>query len=169
MGLISLGLLAVLFGYKYFTGYYEVELAGTYDNCTVEVKTSSTRKGTLYYVKVTCTEPEIVFNSIVDRSYYNGFKKYNSDHITFYRAKAEHNFARRISAFRKDGWEWYPTYKIGCDEREAEREYRGISPPNEWYLAYICLFIIAVLSIVFAVNSTDSTDIVLFGKSKDEY
>lgn len=157
VGLVALGLLAALFCYKYFTGYTKVALVGTFDNCTVDTYVSyGTGRGSraYYYVTVTCPEPEIKFHKMVNKSFYNGFKNYTAGHVTFYKTADGHI---------------YPTYKLNCDEREAEREYRAVSPPTDWLIAYAILGLIAAVDIYFGTRSRDNTDFVLFGKKDDEY
>lgn len=180
VGLWALGLLVVLFGFKYFMGYYEVEYAGTFDNCSVEAyehigEARSDRLGqgrlsnTHYYVvEITCPEPELHYKIMVEKSYYKKFQRYSSSKVTFYKAKCEHNYLGSLASIREDGWEWFPTYKLDCDEREAEREFRSIYPPTNWQIVYVVLLLIAILGTGYGIRSKIPDDIVLFGNSKDE-
>ena len=105
---------------------------------------------------------------MAEKSYYKKFQRYSSSKVTFYKAKCEHNGLASLASIREDGWEWFPTYKLDCDEREAEREFRSIYPPTNWQIVYVVLLLIAILGTGYGIRSKIPDDIVLFGNSKDE-
>ena len=44
-----------------------------------------------------------------------------------------------MTFYEDEGNTLFPTYTADCGEREAEKEYRRIKPPVQWYLVYSIL------------------------------
>jgi len=126
-------IIAALFVYKSLTGYQKVTFVDNYDNCSVSVnmktRRSYSRKGhrrthKYYYVNVVNYDHNIDLHYSCSHSYYKGFQKYNGQRDV------------KLSFFAKENGDIFPVYHLGCDEREAEKELRGIDRPMGWYILY---------------------------------
>lgn len=125
-------IVAALFVFKWITGYQEVTFVDNYDNCSVFVKMENdtfrsqnrSHKKRYYYVYITNAEHNIDLKYVSSRSYYEGFKKYTGRHDV------------KLSFFAKENGEIFPVYQLNCDEREAEKQLRGIDRPMGWYFIY---------------------------------
>lgn len=154
IGIVILVLTSGLFILKSITGYEKVTFVDNYDNCSVSVRTEThryrsrkrrrTRRS--YHVTVTNREHNIDFHSQCSKSYYKGFLKYaNKDDV-------------KLSFFKTEDNVIFPVYRLGCDEKEAEHEWRGANPPIAWYMLYglgICVSVI-MFSIGFKANKTSA-------------
>lgn len=132
LGAVVLLICGALFCYKHFTGYTKVTKVGTFSGCTINTRADIvTGRGstTVYWLDVTCESEGLHFHRDVKKHCYDMFLRYHSEYVTFYKDEN-----RRI----------FPTYVINCDEREAEREYRHINPPLQWYLLYSVLGLIGL-------------------------
>lgn len=138
-----------LFIYKSVTGYQEVTFVDNYKNCSVNVSRekrrsySGRRRRTRvrYYVTVENAEQNISLKYQCTRSYYNGFKKYDGRNTV------------RLSFFAKENGEIFPVYRLNCDEKEAERELRGIDKPIGWYVLYELGLLVAAVAFFTGMNA----------------
>ncbi len=112
IGVLFFVLAAGLLSYKQLTGYHTVTKLGTFGDCTVKTEEISGEGEGLH------------FRSDTDRHFYDRFRRYTSKYVTFY---------------KDENGELFPTYIADCGEREAEKEYRHIKPPVQWYLVYSIL------------------------------
>lgn len=132
VGIAMAIIVAALFIFKSITGYQKVTFVDNYDNCSVFVKMESkryrshnrSRTKRYYYVYITNAEHNIDLKYWCSKSYYNGFKKYTGQDDV------------KLSFFANEDGEVFPVYRLGCDEREAEKELRGIDRPMGWYFIY---------------------------------
>lgn len=141
VGIIVLILTAGLFLYKSFTGYEKVAFYKTVEGCTVKLDKHVTRgrnAHTYYYVTVDCPQENMHFHSVVSYSYYNAFRSYRLDRVTFY--TNENNM-------------YFPTYMLNCDAKEAEREYRQIYAPLFWYILYSLGLLIGLANVSMGIKA----------------
>lgn len=138
-----------LFIYKSVTGYQKVTFVDHYDNCSVSVNMETRRSYSrkhrrtkrYYYVRVVNAEHNIDLNYSCSRSYYKGFQKYNGRRDV------------KLSFFAKENGEIFPVYRLGCDEKEAERELRGIDRPIGWYILYRAGLVIAAAAFFIGLKA----------------
>lgn len=162
MGLVLLAIVLLIFGYKNIFGYTKVEKVCTLSGCSVktnrDVYTTRRRhrrhgarvrhKHYIYYVSVTYeakkseisselssigvdpNKPDsvdgdkmqyVIFDRTVQKKFYDRFSSFGTDTITFFKTK--------------DGT-IFPVYKYDSTDREAEKVYRDVNPPNFWYWVY---------------------------------
>ena len=128
IGVLFFVLAAGLLSYKQLTGYHTVTKLGTFGDCTVKTEEISGEGGRVsrssYIVEVSCEGEGLHFRSDTDRHFYDRFRRYTSKYVTFY---------------KDENGELFPTYTADCGEREAEKEYRHIKPPVQWYPVYSIL------------------------------
>ncbi len=142
-------IVAALFFYKSAVGYQKVAFVDNYDNCSVSVNMETRRSYSrklrrtkrYYYVRVVNAEHNIDLNYTCSHSFYKGFQKYNGRRDV------------KLSFFEKENGEIFPVYHLGCDEREAEKELRGIDSPTGWYILYSTGAILALTLISMGIKA----------------
>ncbi len=139
----------LLFVYKNYTGYSDVEFYRTVYNCTVETRTETVRTystrhrryTTYYYVKVINEEENLKITTSGSKEYYRHFllmDQRENNTVTFYKDKYGKAF---------------PVYQINCNEKEAERIYRQINPPIMWYMLFGILAMIGAVFVIIGLGS----------------
>lgn len=88
-------------------------------------------------------EEEVLFSAYVPREYYKHFRDYKDTKVTI---------------FTTDWGRRFPVWKPGCNEVEAEREYRKLDPPVLWEILYAIGIGVGVLSLIMGLRTKRTAD-----------
>ena len=156
------------FAYKNHTGYTKVEKVGTIRNCDIKIWSEQVPFNTkmAYYLSAVNRGDEYIdldidkmYNDEDYDIYEDSIKVSDADKVVF-QGEISYSYSHYFAGYREHSLTIYktaegkefPVYKIDCDEKEAEREYRKLDPPGRWYWAYGISGAIGLMCLFYSIS-----------------